>query len=87
MVYLTQYKIFIGDDKKNTISGVTFSFNKEEDCVLQLPVKDDVAHSAPFSEIYSFFYNLLTQVNCSERQSIAYFLCKISRNEHSDWQS
>ena len=26
MVNLTQYKLFIGDDKKNTISGVTFSF-------------------------------------------------------------
>jgi len=25
---LTQYKLFIGDDKKNTISGVTFSFKK-----------------------------------------------------------
>ena len=28
MVNLTQYKLFIGDDKKNTISGVTFSFNR-----------------------------------------------------------
>ena len=26
MVNLSQYKLFIGDDKKNTISGVTFSF-------------------------------------------------------------
>ena len=26
VVNLTQYKLFIGDDKKNTISGVTFSF-------------------------------------------------------------
>ena len=25
----TQYKLFIGDDKKNTIFGVTFSFNVE----------------------------------------------------------
>ena len=24
---LTQYKLFIGDDKKNTLFGVTFSFN------------------------------------------------------------
>ena len=26
VVNFTQYKLFIGDDKKNTISGVTFSF-------------------------------------------------------------
>ena len=24
---LTQYKLFIGDEKKNTLFGVTFSFN------------------------------------------------------------
>ena len=27
MSNLTQYKLFIGDDKKNTLFGVTFSFN------------------------------------------------------------
>ena len=30
VVNLTQYKLFIGDDKKNTISGVTFSFNPSD---------------------------------------------------------
>ena len=29
VVNFTQYKLFIGDDKKNTISGVTFSFKKK----------------------------------------------------------
>ena len=27
MSNLTQHKLFIGDDKKNTLFGVTFSFN------------------------------------------------------------
>lgn len=26
VVDLTQYRLFVGDEKKNTISGVTFSF-------------------------------------------------------------
>ena len=29
MVNLTQYKLFIGEEKKNTISGVTFSFKQD----------------------------------------------------------
>ena len=28
VINLTPYKLFIGDGKKNTISGVTFSFKK-----------------------------------------------------------
>ena len=31
MSNLTQYKLFIGDDKKNTLFGVTFSFKVNRD--------------------------------------------------------
>ena len=33
VINLTPYKLFIGDERKNTISGVTFSFNV---CLLSL---------------------------------------------------